>query len=194
MKALRIGLVLCVLLSSMGCTLSLYSLFTMKDVTYDALLEGVWRSDEATWTIKPFHPPTGRYSIRVAIQDQSVAEFGGRLGVVGNRRYLELTPERPASIAPKSFYGGHFIELHSFWKVALDDDTLLLTSLSHVWLDTMIKKGKVTLRMEKPLTGFPILTASTEELQAFVIKFADDPGAFPVSGDEKGIRFSREKI
>ncbi len=55
----------------------------------------------------------------------------------------------------------------------------------------MLKQNKVTIKHEKPEGGMLFLTASTQELQDFVAQYADDPGAFPAKGDEKGISFSR---
>jgi hypothetical protein len=97
-----------------GCTLTLNSLFTSKDVVYDPALEGIWQHAEATWTIKPFDKLTGEYFIQTKDQPQTES-FYATLGTIGTNRFLELTPKRYSTTHPKSFYGGHFIRLHSFW-------------------------------------------------------------------------------
>lgn len=176
-----------------GCTLNLHSLFTSKDVTYEPSLVGNWQNEETTWLIKAYDKPTGRYLLQTTIKDQPQAEFSATLGMIGTNRFLELTPKRPNEIHPKTFYGGHFVQLHSIWKVGLNGDNLTLTSLSMQWLETAIKQNKVNLKCEKPEGGVLFLTASTPELQEFVSKYADDPGAFPSRGDEKGIMFERSK-
>jgi len=185
------GALLAIAITAGGCVPTLNSLFTTKDVAYDPALEGKWQNAEATWTIQPFDAKGGRYRLRTEMKDQPSAEWYATLGAIGTNRFLELLPQRPNEIHQKSFYGGHFIQLRSFWKVALAADTLTLTSMSTQWLEAMLKQNKLTIKYEKPEGGMLFLTASTQELQDFVAKYADDPGAFPSKVDEKGINFSR---
>jgi hypothetical protein len=189
-KCIRSAL-LAIAFAAGGCVPTLHSLFTSKDVVYDPALEGKWQNAEATWTIQPFDAKGGRYRLRTEMKDQPPAEWYATLGTIGTNRFLELLPQRPNEIHPKTFVGGHFVQLRSFWKVALAGDTLTLTSMSTQWLEAMLKQNKVTIKYEKPEGGMLFLTASTQELQDFVAKYADDPGAFPSKGDEKGISFSR---
>lgn len=188
------GALLAIVLAAGGCVPTLNSLFTSKDVTYDPALEGKWQNAEATWTVQPIDAKGGRYRLRTEMKDQPPAEWYATLGTIGTNRFLEILPQWPNEIHPKSFYGGHFIRLRSFWKVALAEDTLILTSMSSQWMDTMLKQNKLTIKRERPEGGMLFLTASTPELQEFVAAYANDPGAFPLKGDEKGIVFVREKI
>jgi hypothetical protein len=192
-KCIR-GALLAIAFAAGGCVPTLNSLFTSKDVTYDPALEGTWQNAEATWTIQPFDAKGGRYRLRTEMKDQPPSEWYATLGTIGTNRFLELLPQRPNEIHPKTFYGGHFVQLRSFWKVALAGDTLTLTSMSTQWLETMLKQNKVTIKYEKPEGGMLFLTASTQELQDFVVKYSDDPGAFQSKGGEKGITFSRGTV
>jgi hypothetical protein len=158
-----------------------------------APMEGVWQNADTTWTITPFDKSTGRYSLQTNMKDQPPGDFYATLGTIGTNRFVELTPQRPNAIHPKTFFGGHFIPLHSFWKVRLNGDNLTLTSMSTQWLEAMLKQNKININYEKPEGGMLFLTASTQELQDFVSKFADDPGAFPARGDEKGLAFVRSR-
>lgn len=75
----------------------------------------------------------------------------------------------------------HLIQAHQFHRLWLGGDTLRLATLDVNWLSTMIDSNKITLpyvRREKEI----ILTASTKELQAFVVLYADDPTAFKMTG------------
>lgn len=179
------------LLLACGCTLTLHSLFTPEDVVHDPALDGVWQQDDTVWTIRTFNQATGRYSLRTDMKDQPPAAFKATLGTVGSHRFLELTPERPDDIHAKTFVGGHFVPLRSFWKVRLVGDELTLTPMSSQWLDAMIKKNQLNISCERPEGGLLFLTTSTPELRELVAKYADDPGAFPATGDEKGLVLSR---
>ncbi len=191
MKRCIHGALLAIAIATGGCIPTLNSLFTAKDLVYDPALEGKWQTAEATWMIQAFDAKSGRYRLRTEMKDQPPSEWYATLGNIGTNRFLELLPQRPNEIHQKSFYGGHFIQLRSFWKVALASDTLMLTSMSTQWLEAMLVQNKVTIKYEKSEGGMLFLTASTQELQEFVAKYADDSGAFPLQGAEKGITFSR---
>jgi hypothetical protein len=175
-----------------GCVLTLDSLFTNKDVTYDQALEGVWKAEGATWTLKPLDTKGGRYRLQTEMKDQPTEQWYCTLGMIETNRFIELLPRRPREIHPKSFFGGHFMELRSFWKVTLIDNTLTLTSMSSQWLDGMIKQNKVSIKHKQRDGHVLFLTASTQELQDFVAKYANNLGAFPSNGNEKGMQFMRE--
>jgi hypothetical protein len=123
--------------------------------------------------------------------DQPPVDFIALLGAIGDSRFLEISPKRPANIHAKSFFGGHFVSLRSFWKIELNGDELSLTSMSSRWLESMINDNKVSIKHEKPDDGLLFLTASTPELQEFVKSYTNDEKAFPSTGDEQGILFSR---
>ena len=194
MKNLFCLLVLLAVVLASGCVLTLNSLFTGKDVVYDPALEGAWQKDSMAWDVKGVDKSRGRYSLHIKTKDGENSDFGATLGTVGKHRFLELVPKRPGVISMRSFFGGHFIEFYSFWKVDLNGDVLTLTAMSSEWLDTMIKQRKIDIKHERRGQDGPVvLTASTQELQAFVDKYAEDPGAFPSTGTEKGITFIRIK-
>lgn len=109
------------------------------------------------------------------------------------QRFFDLLPKWPDAVHPKTFFGGHFVALHSFWRVELNGETLTVTAMSTTWLDTMIKQKKTDIRFEKPESGLLFLTATTLELQEFVTRYADDAGAFPSRGEERGLALTRKK-
>jgi hypothetical protein len=175
-----------------GCTPTLHSLFTRENLVFDEQLIAKWTTtDAAVWEIRPLDKQSGRYSLVATMKNQPPAQFSASLGEVNKVRFLELTPKRPDTIHAKTFYGGHFLSLRTFWKVSLADSKLTLTPLSSTWVESMVKQDKLKIKFEKPEGGMLFLTASTEELQQFVTKYANDPGAFPVKGDEKGLQFTR---
>ncbi len=174
-----------------GCMTSLYPLFTDADKIFDPALAGVWQDDkhENTFTIQWF--PDGKlYFLHTEMKEQLVVpgEFNAGLGTIGKHRFLNIVPRRPKNIPANSFYGGHFLQTFSFWKVELDGDKLTLTPLSHEWLKAMLKEKKLDIKTYQPEGGFITLTASTEELKAFVLKYADDKSAF-----SSGLHFERKK-
>ncbi|HMP77748.1 MAG TPA: hypothetical protein PKE12_15740 [Kiritimatiellia bacterium] len=191
MKKYLRGCLVAVVLMAGGCVPTLNTIFTSGDIAYDPALEGVWRQAETTWTLSPYDAGVGRYKLRTEMKNQPPAEWYATLGSIGTNRFLELLPLRPNEIHPNTFYGGHFVPLRSFWKVLLQGDSLTLTPLSTQWLDALIKQDKVNIQHAWTEGGLLFLTASTQELQDFIARYANDPGAFPSTGDAKGITFVR---
>lgn len=190
-RRIKLALValLCCAISS--CTPTLHPLFTHADRTYDPELAGIWLNHEQDnkFTLAWF--AEGKiYSLRTELKDQPATpgDFNAILGKIGKHRFLNLVPKRPTSLDAKSFYGGHFIQTFTFWKVDLKGDKLTLTPLNYQWVEAMIKAKKLGIKYEQQDGGFITLTASTEELKAFVLKYADDSSAF--SG---GLQFERKK-
>jgi hypothetical protein len=174
-----------------SCTTSLHPLFTDGDRTYEPALVGVWqdKDKQATFTLRWF--ADGKlYSLHTEMTDQPAApgEFNAVLGRVGKHRFLEIIPRRPSNIGAKGFYGGHFLQLFSFWKVELDGDALTLTPLNYQWVEGMAKAKKLDIRCEQQEGGSIILAASTEELKAFVLKYSEDRAAF-----SDGLKLQRKK-
>ncbi len=172
-----------------GCVLSLHPLFTDGERIFEPGLDGVWQDKEKKSTFTLWWFADGKfYFLRTELKDQPNGDFNAVLGTVGKYRFLEIIPRRPDNIHAKSFYGGHFIQAFSFWKVALGGDTLTLTPLNYQWFEEMIKAKKLDIKHEQQEGGFIMLTASTEELKAFVLKYADDKSAF-----SDGLTFERKK-
>ena len=79
----------------------------------------------------------------------------------------------------KGNFGGHFIQAHSIWKVDHTGDKLTLTPISQEWLKAGIKDGTLKVKHEEMgREKIIVLTASTEELQKFVLKHASNPRVF----------------
>jgi hypothetical protein len=191
MSLRKVNIVLIILLGAVlsGCVLSLHPLFTGGDSIYEPTLSDVWqdKGGKGTFTLRWFADGK-HYFLQTELKDQPKGDFNAVLGAIGKDRFLEIVPMRPDNIHAKSFYGGHFIQAFSFWKVALEKDTLTLTPLNYQWIEAMDKAKKLDIKHEQQEGGFIMLTASTEELRAFVLKYADDKSAF-----SDGLNFERKK-
>jgi hypothetical protein len=72
----------------------------------------------------------------------------------------------------------HLIQAHWVFRVRLDGSSLRLADLSEDWFKAAVDQGRVHLGFER-VNDSLVLTASTEELQAFLLEFAGDELAFP---------------
>lgn len=157
-----------------SCVQSLHPLYTDKDVVFEPKLIGTWKGESDNLWIFLKH---GEKSYELVYTEKgSPAKFAANLVKLGQVYFLDLFPESPD--LKNDLQQAHLLNVHTFSRVWLEDDTLRLAMLEHDWLKTMIESKKVRIKHE--LLGDQIvLTAPTKELQQFVVRHANDKGAFP---------------
>jgi hypothetical protein len=173
-------LILCV----SGCTPSLFSLFTEEDLVFEPELVGKWVENDTRLT---FVRSANRYSLywtekNFTTKEFVSYEFQAHLVQLGSHRFLDFYPEELEF--EDTFYGGHFLRLHTFYRFSLEGDTLRLVGLDPEWIEDIIDEGKIQINHVRDSHGKVLLTAPTKELQELVSKYADDPKAFNAEGPE----------
>lgn len=156
-----------------GCwTLSLHPLYS-DDVVLEPGLEGRWGDPEEpggeTWE---FLRDSER-SYRLIVREENVTTvdpardglFNVRLVRLGGGLYADIFPEAVETVP--DFYEAHVIRGHCFARLRLEGDALHASFLDEDWLREGLKSGRFALGHER-CRGRIVLTASTEELQAFV--------------------------
>lgn len=175
MRLIRISVlsVMAVFLASCFVT-SLHPLYTEEDLTFIPEVLGTWENEDV-WMFKQ----SGKNAYELTIKEQESKKTGvyeAHLVKLGKYLFLDLYPDE--SELEDSGYGIHFVPAHSFWKVKIEKDVLRLSFMDIEWLENMIDEKKVNIahvRLEDRI----VLTAPTEELQKFVLKYAEDTDAFP---------------
>jgi len=172
------------MLSISGCTPSLFPLFTEEDLVFDPALLGKWLEGDTRLT---FVRSGNRYSLYWTEKNFSTKkwvsyEFEAHLVQLGSHRFLDFYPEELEF--EDTFYGGHFLRLHTFYRVSLEGNTLRLVGLDPEWMEDMIDQGKLQIDHVRDSRGEVLLTAPTKDLQKLVSKYADDPKAFNAEGRE----------
>jgi hypothetical protein len=172
-----------------GCVpvMSLHPLYTEKDVVFEERLLGRWVDDpnkpETIWQFNRIKDPNNAYNLVFSDEEGKKGSFVAHLVKLGSRLFLDVYPSEPPSeiedpnkleLPYNSFF---LIPAHTFIKIDFSGPQLKM------WLtnDEEIKK----LLEEEPnavkhtfTEDKLILTASTKELQKFVIKYADDKRVF----------------
>ncbi len=71
----------------------------------------------------------------------------------------------------------HLVPAHTFAKVEISKDTIKIFQFDIEHLEDLLENGKIRIRHVRPDKDI-ILTATTEELQEFFIKYAEDEEAY----------------
>ena len=158
-----------------GCVVtSIHPLYFEEDVVYNQTLLGTWseKGENEAWLFKKTEGNTYQLFI---FDEESSGEFEARLVHLGDYLFLDIFPEEQQS--GNVLYNLHMVQMHSFMKVSIEEDVLHLAPLDKEWFDEMIKQEKITIKHEKR-DDLCVLTATTKELQEFVLKYADNEDVF----------------
>jgi len=175
------------LLCSTGCVPSLHPIYFEQDVIFDPKLIGLWtyesgesveisRLNDKSYQIVYTNPPE---------QGPSAGFFVGRLVNIDGSMFMDLTPKDPIkSLGPvaNSFYRSHIVFAHSFVQVIQTEPTVRIRQLNAGWLDKITQGNPQAIQHVK-IDRRIILTATTKELQTFLLKHVKTEGAFDTMAD-----------
>ena len=181
-----------------GCVpvMSLHSLYTEENVVFEEKLLGTWVDDpnspEAIWEFKRFFDdPNNAYKLIFSDKKGQKGSFVAHLVKLENSLFLDVFPDKfpcdpdDPNKVEWAYNSLFLIPAHAFIKIdsiepqlkmRLTDDEKIMEEL----LEDDPNAVKYTL-IEDRLTLIEnrlILTASTKELQAFVLKYAGDKRVF----------------
>jgi hypothetical protein len=204
MKPKNILLIIAIALLVSGCLVkSLHPFYKESDVIFDPSLVGTWLdNDSAKWIIeqsvvKKFteeSKPQNSYKISFYDKDE-VSEFETHMFKLNNQLYVDFIP---SSIKLPELAGYHFVPTHSIAKVSIANDEITLKWFNETWLASLFEKNKIRISHEtipdENDDDTYVLTASTEELQKFIIKYGNDPAAFKDNSDKSKPLDQRDDI
>ncbi len=97
-----------------------------------------------------------------------------------NHIFIALRPDRDADEMASSnvFYQIHNIPAHSFIQLVESETGITLRLPSYDWLDDYLEEHPEELKHERMDGGFVVVTATTDEQQAFWLKHMNTLDAF----------------
>jgi len=173
-----------------GCVpvMSLHPLYTEKDVVFEEKLLGTWVDDpngpEAIWEFQRPEEEEKEYKLIVTDEEGKKGSFSAHLVKLGGRLFLDVYPDEfpcadmedpnKTEFAYNSFF---LVPAHTFIKIDSIGPELKMRLTDDEEMETLLKEDPNAVKHEI-IEGKPVLTASTKELQAFVLKYADDERLF----------------
>lgn len=164
MNSLRTAVILGLAFLAIGCPArSISPLFSDNDTIVDPRLIGIWsHSDDGTLS---FERSKGNSYLATLRDKNDSSSYTVYLGKLGNAWFIESSSEQSGS-------DHHLLPAYLVHRIWLYGDSLSLSALRSDWLREMIDAGKANIPNIRR-DGEIILTASTEELQKFVSRYAD---------------------
>lgn len=198
MKKLLTAAILVAIVTLSGCLSALHPLFTEKDLEFDPRLVGSWQvgSEDEVLTFQRGTPesfgdlPEGlqhlagkAYLLTVTSRNtgEEVAKFYAFLARIGKHLYLDYYPaETKVQKEYASFYKMNFVKMHSFYRLksGSDNNTMIIGQFADSYLRKLIQQKQIRIRHETRTDGTYVITAPTEELQQYVLKYSDVDEAY----------------
>lgn len=185
-----------------GCVpvMSLHPLFTEENLVFEEKLLGTWvdnpNSPKSTWEFQrvedsaqkegelnpPKKPDKAYKLILLNNEDNTKGSFYAHLVKLENRLFLDVYPSRIPCAEPdpnKDWLLNTFFLIpgHSFVIIDSIEPQLKMRWTNQDEMEKLLKEEPGAVKHELVEDGI-ILTASTEQLQQFVLKYADDERVF----------------
>jgi len=201
MKAKKV-MFYCLLGLAAGCVpiVSLHPLFAKDDIVFDDKLLGAWLGDAndpgTSWEFSRFEESAAAYlpkelqgefkrvyRLNLANKDGQRGALAACLVKLADRRFLDIFPDQfPSGESDMEkmklgFNAFFYLPCHTFVRVDAVGDQLKIHFTDDDELKKLVEaepKAVAHTVTEEHL----VLTASTKELQAFVVKYADDKRLF----------------
>jgi len=171
-----------------GClpVMSLHSLYTEENVVFEEKLLGIWVDDpnspETIWEFKRIDEPENAYKLIFSDNKDRKGSFVAHLVKLQNRLFLDVypgelpwEPDDPNEV--KWLYNSFFlIPAHTFIRIDSIEPQLRMRLINDEMAD-LLKEDPNAVE-HTSIEDRLILTASTKELQAFVLKYAGDRRLF----------------
>ena len=172
-----------------GCVpvLCLHPLYTKENIVVEKKLLGTWVDDvnnpETLWEFKQIDEPENAYKLIFTDEDGKKGSFVAHLLKLQNKLFLDIYPnELPSEMEdPNKMdwpYNCFFlIPAHTFMKIDSIEPQLKMRLALESKIEELLEENPKAIKYIN-VGDRIVLTASAEELQAFVLKHVDDDRLF----------------
>ena len=181
-----------------SCLTTLHPIFTEKDLAYDPKLIGTWNTEN--------EGKKGKVTINNLATENSV-ELPGNISVIKQKGYFIIYQDENGKVSDQyiaflarigkhlyfdyfpadkkgdrkldEFFGVHFVRMHTSFRVEiLKDGSFELSQLDGSYVKSLIDEKKIRISHETDADDNTVITASTKELQQYLLKYGDEPSAY----------------
>jgi len=184
MKTKNVIFLVIILITAQSCTIfSLNPLYHDEDLIEEPELLGVWeQKDEGKEYVSFEKYEDKKYIFRYMEEDEGPQDldtisFEAGLLKIGDHYFIDLYPYYDQEFEEADYLFRSFIPTHSALKIEWQNDELQLYIFSYDRLEELFEQNRIRIRHQM-FDDYIVITASTDELQKFLRKYADDEKAF----------------
>ena len=195
-KIILVSALLFTILLVSSCLTTLHPIFTEKDLVFDQRLNGGWKDEKEgsiahyrvaqANDVKSLSPLLQRNASKIYMYEERDAQ--GKLKSkqyafmvkLGKYFYMDYYPAGSKNTDKEErFFAAHYVPMHSIYRIKFKSDhSFDLQRLDAGYLEDLIKNKKIRIRHEVMENGSYVITAPTEELQKYIVKYGDTPEAY----------------
>jgi len=170
-----IGILGCLGLLLEACIPSLNPFYTPKDVIADDALVGSWCEATNPRLAVVITRNGQEKSYTIVMRDDKQGTFTAHLFQLKGQLFIDLLPVKD-NLPVDDGYALYLVPTHTIARIALQGDTLRAEFLDIDKIMALLKAKPqlLALAMAGPQQDIPVLTAPTEQMQAFVIEHMKD--------------------
>jgi len=181
-----------------SCLTTLHPIFTEKDLAYDPKLIGTWNIEREgskerviitnLATENSLELPGNISDIKEKgylisyqhEQGKNPERYIAFLARIGKYLYFDYYPaDKKEDQKLDEFAGAHWVKMHTSYRVEiLNDGSFELSQLDGSYVNSLIDQKKIRISYETAADDNIVITASTSELQQYLIKYSDEPEAY----------------
>lgn len=181
-----------------GCLHTLHPIFTEKDLAYNPNLIGTWKTENQgnkgravitnLATENSLELPGNISSIKqkgylISYQDENGAtseRYIAFLARIGKHLYFDYFPaDKKEDQKIDEFFAAHFVKMHTSYRVEISNDgSFEISQLDEGYVTKLIDEKKIRISHETDADDNTVITASTQELQQYLLKYGDEPSAY----------------
>lgn len=171
MKTKKTVIYMLVLLLS-GCLPSIHKLYTDETLVFEEGLIGKWVGDEeGIWQFRKAGDK--EYELRIYDMEKEYGSFEAHLVKIQDMLFLDLYPDSEQIDELDDFYKMHLLAVHTFMKVDQIEPNLQLRMIDYEKVENILENDPNVIKHEI-VDDRIVLTATTEELQRFVIEYVKE--------------------
>lgn len=173
-----------------GCIpiMSINPFFNESDVIFESKLLGTWVQDandpETTWIFSKSEDPNNAYQLTFIDKEGKKGSYTAVLMKLDDKLFLDVYPDKmpwdtedsnDVDLTYNTFF---LIPSHSVIKIDSIEPKLVLRITDETEFKDFIKEHPDAIEYTKSEDTY-VLTSSTKELQAFILKYSGDEKLFP---------------
>ena len=163
---------------------SLRPLYTDGDIIFDEALMGKWAKEGSeTWKFERHED--NKYKLTIMEPTTNKGQFIAHLVQLDDFKFLDVFPDT-SQLKGSGFYKQHLMPTHTFMEVRQIESDLQLRMMGQKVCE-MLDNDPNLLRFERLEDRF-LITSPTQQLQEFVVKYADANNVFEDASDMKRMK------
>jgi hypothetical protein len=166
-------------ISFSSCIFSLHPLYTEDTKLFREDILGKWwqKEDGQEWTFERMEQDPKGYRL-THVEDGKANQYDAYLIRLGDHLFLDLKPVMPQKAEEELGNLAFFLPTHNFFKIDITGkEQMTVRFFDGEHLDELFEQRRIRIKHEKVEESY-VLTASSEELQKFFLKYAEDDKAF----------------